>query len=377
MKELFYELIQEAKEGKISLEDEQFPIAFNTIIYENQQVKEQLFSDNNLATLVIKNESEFFKYLEAYIQLELKANRKAISFYRDEKYYHKKLLLSYLLVNATTEDFLNPISLIKRNISFIKDETFDYLKNGLQIDVAKTFPNSRLEIKKTSQSVLMETPNKLEFSLIKEEDGKQLRYPLPEISYGITTNNTGEKECYIYSILNPKSKETSEEEKHYQKKVARSLYQLNQGIIEQESKEYLDYKNNESTYYPENISDVSPSAVMSLVFMFSLLQRENIHIVKGIPYLPIRYHSRELAATRCEDIEKQELLIQRNQAIQTNITNKFIRTFRRAAYHMKEVTVTAYPYDIDEFVHLNIKSNQEKTNNPILVEAVEGIRKSR
>lgn len=370
MKELFYELIQEAKDGKISLEDEQFPIAFNTIIYENQQVKEQLFSDNNLATVVIKNENEFFKYLEDYIQLELKENRKAISFYRNEEYYHKKLLMSYLFVNATTEDFLNPISLIK-------DETFDYLKNGLQIDVAKTFSNSQLEIKKTSQSVLMETPNKLEFSLTKEENGKQLRYPLPEVSYGITTNDTGEKECYIYSILNPKSKETSEEEKRYQKKIARKLYQLNQGIIEQESKEYLDFKNNESTYYPENISDVSPSAVMSLVFMISLLQRENIHIVKGIPYLPIRYHSRELAATRCEDIERQEMLMQRNQAIQTSITNKFIRTFRRAAYHMKETTIQSYPYDVDEFLHLKINEKKEPVESIILQEAVENIEKTR
>lgn len=116
---------------------------------------------------------------------------------------------------------------------------------------------------------------------------------------------------------------------------------------------------------------------MSLVFMLSLLQRENIHIVKGIPYLPIRYHSRELAATRCEDIERQELLMQRNNSIQTNITNKFIRTFRRVAYHMTETSIEAYPCDVDEFVHLNIKDNQEKANNSILVEAVEGIRKSR
>lgn len=36
MKELFYEVMQEAKEGKITLEDDEFPIAFNTIIYEGE-----------------------------------------------------------------------------------------------------------------------------------------------------------------------------------------------------------------------------------------------------------------------------------------------------------------------------------------------------
>ena len=54
--------------------------------------------------------------------------------------------------------------------------------------------------------------------------------------------------------------------------------------------EYFDYKEGNFKYYPEgNITDVTPSFVLSLNVFMALLQRENIAKVRGVPYLPLRY----------------------------------------------------------------------------------------
>ena len=68
IREIFYELINEAVAAKVVFDDLEWPISFNTVIYENEKRKVNLFNDNNMATLVIKNEELFFNKLEEYIK---------------------------------------------------------------------------------------------------------------------------------------------------------------------------------------------------------------------------------------------------------------------------------------------------------------------
>ena len=76
MKELFYELLKEASLGKVKLNDQVWPISFNSIIYENDRVKISYINEQNITTLVIRNEDEIFNLLDKYMKLEQKRNRK-------------------------------------------------------------------------------------------------------------------------------------------------------------------------------------------------------------------------------------------------------------------------------------------------------------
>ena len=104
--------------------------------------------------------------------------------------------MSYLIVNATTEDFLNPINYIKRSIEFLEDSTFDYLNERVSLQVDGVFTECKLGIKNTKQSVMMETPNRMELSIIKDTGEDVLEYKLSTISYGISTEND-RKVCYV------------------------------------------------------------------------------------------------------------------------------------------------------------------------------------
>ena len=328
MENIFYELIEEAKDGKVIIDGESWPIAFNTIIFEENK---NLTNENNLSTLEIRDKELFFQELEEYINLEKEINRKGFN-------NNIKLLMAYLFVNATTEDFSNPIKLIRRNILFLKDNTFKNLNKVININ-----NDYKIKIVSNLQNVFMETPNKIEISIVHNKE--EFEYRLPTISYGITNEND-KKECYVYSILNPKNKkDLTEEEIKFNKKINRLLYKINGGVNEYE------------------IKDVSPSAVLSLLIFFNILEQNNIYNIKAVPYLPLRYLSRDIFALSEDNKERSKELIDRNNFIQTNITNKFINTFIRVIYHMRSANVTSYPYEEDEFLGVCLKDSKVINNN--------------
>lgn len=353
MKTIFKELIKEANIGNVIIDDESWPIAFNTKILEENKIYE---NENNFSTLIIKDKEEFFKLLRKYLKLELEKNRKIPKFYKNISHNKIKWLMAYLFVNATCSDFSNPNEYIRREISFLEDNTFDYLDDGIDIDM-ECFSDSKLRIKHEVSSTSMETPNKINLSLIKNIDNKEVEYNLPSIYYGID-NDT----CYIYGILSPKPKKNiSSEENKYDKKINRILYKLNSGI--KESQDYFDFKEGLSSFYPEgNITDVTHSFVLSLSIFLGLLKNKNINKVKAVPYLPVRYASRFLTAINKEDIDKQKELLERNDKIQNNITNKFIRTFIRLSSQDKSISIESYPYEIDEYLTINLNKPKEVSN---------------
>ncbi|MBR2678224.1 MAG: hypothetical protein IKE63_02285 [Bacilli bacterium] len=364
MQEAFYEIIKEASTGKVIIDNDEWNFPFDTIIYEQEKEKIN-YSNDNECTLIIKDEDKFFELLEEYLNLELSLDRKTPRFVDKSGKAKIKWLIMHLLANATTNDFNNPCELIERNIAFLSDHTIDFLNKELELDLKK-LNNSKMIIKKNLTSTSMETPYKIDFSLRKEIYGEIVDYNLPSIYYGID-NDT----CYIYSILVPKDKKNlSSNELKYQKQMNRFLYKLNSGV--EDTKDYYDYKTGLSDYYPEgNISDVTHSFVLTLSTFISLLQRSGIKTVKAVSYLPMRFLSRSLASE--ELIDKQEELELRNDNLQNNITNKFIRTFLRVAYHNKNIDIINYPYEVDEFLSIDLQSKTKELDSMILEEVSEDI----
>ena len=251
-------------------------------------------------------------------------------------------------------------------MSFLNDSTFSYLNKGIELDINNNFFNSKLAIKNNIHGIAMETPYKIDVSLINDINDKKVSYNLATITYGIAIEN-GEKVCYIYSLMKPKNKKSSDmEDEYYDKKIARKLYKLNEGIEQYEMNEYFDYKEGNFKYYPEgNITDVTPSFVLSLNVFMALLQRENITKVRGVPYLPLRYLSRDLTADMYDEDKKYQLKL-RNDSIQDNITNKFIRTFRRLEFHNPDMQIKTYPYEVSEYLEIDLKPKEHMINNQIL-----------
>ena len=132
-------------------------------------------------------------------------------------------------------------------------------------------------------------------------------------------------------------------------------------LKKKKAKNILILKNNLSAYYPEgNITDVTPSFILSLNIFITLLQNKNISKIKAVPYLPIRYLSRDLAAESTKEEDKKKALLERNNAIQTNPTNKFIRTFRRLAIQNDSLQIETYPYELDEFLTIKLNSRKKE-----------------
>lgn len=363
MYDLLDEIINEANIGKIIIDGDIFEIAFNTIIYDDNREIFNNSKDNNYPSLIIKNKKILYKKMIEYVEFFINSGRKTINFSKDIGRNKIKLIMSYIFANATTEDFLNPINLLDRNIKFLKDDTFSYLEDSIYTEKLTIFFNSSLEIRNSLQSVAMETPNKIDISFVNSIDGIDVKYNLPSVFYGITEENN-EKICYIYSLLKPKTKQAENLiQDKYEKKISREMYKINAGV--------LSYENDEckgSNRYIENISDVSPSAIISLVIFIGLLSKENINKIKVVPYLPVRFLARELSANNIDNSTKATQMSERNLSIQANITDKFIRTFRRVSYHLSKLKINSFPYEIDEYMEIILSNFDSNFNNQILEE---------
>lgn len=345
MKEKFYELIKEASTGSVIIDGDDWPVYFDTRIEQNGKV---IIDTGNKAPgkLLIRNENKFFSLLQEYLELEIAKNRKAYTFINKSIKEKMKFLIMNLISNATSEDFINPETFLRRNIDFQKDVTFQTLDTPLEVKLGSSFKNSTLVVQNELTDSRMETPYKITEKLKGVVNNQEVEYHLPSIYYGIRQEN-----------------------KKYTSIINRLLYKLNNGIKEKESKEYFDFKNNLSTYYPEgNITDVTPSFILSLNIFITLLQNKNITKIKAVPYLPIRYISRELAAESTKEEDKKKTLLERNNSIQTNLTNKFIRTFRRLAIQNDSLQIETYPYELDEFLTIKLNSRKKELDNMLLEE---------
>lgn len=330
MKKIFLEIFKEASYGRVIISGDPYKIAFNTI------TPEFLFYINDLfPTLVVNNNDQFYSKLEEYVLVALKSEVNIPKYILNNYKDTIKILVSYIFVNASVDDFSNPISLIDRKINYFKNAI---LNENLVIEL-DSFKNSNLLVEFTTQSVFMETPKKMKPSLLKDAS----HYDLPEVSYGINKEN-GELVCYIYSILN----KNNDFEPDYSKKVKREMYKLNSCI--------------EPSYNSEILS-VSPSAAFSLSIMISLLQKRGIKNIKVVPYLPLRSLARNLSLEENFCAEKET----RNLMIQQNCTEKFLNTFSRMDYHFSAFNIELFPFDIDSYMYATIDQISD-VNNDIIKE---------
>ena len=355
----FEEIVKEAKIGKVDAAHLTYNIRFDTV-YDKSQLK----ADHMYPILYIDDKEKFLDTLTLYVNEMLINIDKNINNIKNKEYI--KYYLTFLFVNATYSDFENPINFINRYINYIKDKTFSSYNDNKLMDI---FDDSYITADNYIAPLTYEALNL--FSVRINSYNEKYFYNLPTVCYSID-NDT----CYIYAVQNKKDISNNLE---YEKIIKRRLYKINEGVYKNKSQEY---KNINDSYYLEEISDVSPSSILSLtVFLFEL-KKNGISKVKVVPYLPIRYFDKlELINERVTldnyfynpsliKQKKRKLKLEKEHLrIQNNLTNKFIRNFFRLEFHFNNINISSIPMELDEFMNIYINDFVE-SNNKVLNQIV-------
>lgn len=360
---VFYdEIINEASTGRVDCFF-MMNLLFSTYIREENKTIEAKKNDDGrylIPRLVIKNKDNFNKLLTEYLALARK--KYDLSIYRDELTFAdvenyeqviNKIILTTLWANATYDDFSESEEFLRKQIAFLKDETFSEYEEPTIIGYSETL-GGYVEVENIQETILNETPNSLKISVIEPETNE--RYTFPLVRYGIEDNK-----CYIYAVQ--KNKRYDEENK-FKKKVNRRLFQIG---------ENFDTKNDTYENYGEgNLKDVSASFVVASNIALGLLASKGITDVVVPSILIERWNAKETGIiVKSKREENSQEYIDSNKEehnkIQNNLTEKLLRTFLRIVSHNKTFNVTAYPFDIDSSLH--IKTSEElDCNNTLLNE---------
>ena len=274
-------------------------------------------------------------------------------------------ILTLLWNNATEDDFKNPIEYIKRYISFMDQPTNLNLNTYENIGYSSIL-DSDIEVCIKEEEIYEETP----YGFYMRATNGNLYYNFPVIRFGIHDNK-----AYIYAIQQRKEKNTEEKDIFdYQKKIHRRLFKVNENFTKEENIDNIEY--------PENLTGISPSALVSLTYLLSLLNNENINDVIVPIFLPVRYNAKEISYLYKIDLLKKKgydvefinneyhNLLNKHEEIQRNLSDKLLRHFRRLDLLFENIKITSMPFELDNNIHLNV-DEYKNSNNRLLNEIYE------
>lgn len=360
---VFYdEIINEASTGRVDCFF-MMNLLFSTYLKEENKTIEAKKDDDGrylIPTLVIKNKESFNKLLTEYLTLartkyDLTKYYEALEFsdIKNHEQVINKLILTVLWANATYDDFSDSEEFLRKQISFLKDNTFSEYNEPTIIGYSEML-GGYVEIENISEPILNETPNSLKISLVEPETNEKYTFPL--VRYGIKDGK-----CYIYAVQKNKKFDI---DNNFKKKVNRKLFKIG---------ENFDTKNDTYENYKEgNLKDVSASFVVASNIALGLLSSKGINDIVVPSILIERWNAKEkniIVRSGREENKEEYIEINKNEhnEIQSNLTEKLLRTFLRIVSHNNTFEVIAYPFDIDSSLHIRTCSELD-CNNSLLNE---------
>lgn len=353
--DLFYHhIIPEAQTGRINCFF-YYNMPFSTVLVETSQRYDcELKIDGLLIpTLVIRNKQEFDRLLVEYVKT-------ASEFYDDQnfeeevlngsvydeesKICREKIILTLLFANMTVEDFENPHLYLKRRIAFLNQ----HLEKKYELG-SSTFLKSDLEIEVKKDRIYNEAPYQF---IVKTKGGE---YIFPKVKFGIDDHK-----AYIYAIQGEKQRETA-----LSKKVNRLLYKIGEG--------FNSLEDNFTLYEEGNLKDVTASFLVALNMAFAYFKELGIDEVIAPSILIERWNAKRMALEVKEkyqnwSAEKKAEEYEKQNQLQSNLTEKFIRTFLRLQHHYSNLEIYSFPQDLDSQLHLRWNGKEEVCNNTLLSE---------
>ena len=370
--DVFYNvLIKEASVGRVDCYF-YFNIRFDTRIIEDNIHIIGNNNDNSLVpTLIIKDKNKFNSLLVKYVEL-------ALDFYDEFIYYdeirnsnywdnelgisREKMIMTLLWSNATIEDFNDPCEFLRKRIKFFKLGNLNRYLDEVNIGYSKVLGYD-VSINIVKNGLENETPYSLKVFLLKPDSGYKV-YEFPNIYFGMCDNN-----IYIYAIQNNRFRLIRE---NLTKKIDRLMYKVNNGLNVKED----NYEN----YGIGNLKDITPNSLVVLNIFTGLLKNIGINKVIVPSILVTRWNAKmTILNMRIEKLIKSNgdkeiinKLISEDEniynSIQSNMTEKFLRVFRRLIYHHSSLELTTYPFENNSNLEFIISNEEDNCNNELLNE---------
>ena len=260
-----------------------------------------------------------------------------------------------LFVNATSEDFAFPIKYMDKYIAAVKDDTFSDLKEGKSICKLNSFKDANLRVKSTEQSIFLETPQKLEFTLTKlMQDNNEYTVSLPSVS--CFCYEDGKDKVLNISAIQNKRVDTSKEKNVFEKQVNREKFKVNAGVEKEDQ-------------------DVEPLAILSLAGAILLAKEKGISKVRMPDFMPMRWYAKSLAnekKSKAKNLDLDELK-EEQMRIQTNVTDKLLRNMVRIKDQLGLLDISLIPGECGDYFECNITDKQVDNPNKILKEMADNI----
>lgn len=364
--DVFYNcLIKEASVGSVDCYFT-YNMRFDTVIREDDVslIKEEDQDNLLVPTLMIKDKKEFNSLLNEYVELALKfyddycfpEEVRYCNYMENELGISKeKMIMTLLWSNAVSEDFNDPCNFLRKRIAFFDLGVMEKYLNESVISYSEVL-NADISVRVLKNGLESETPYSLRVRLLDPVNEVDI-YEFPRVYFGIYDNSG-----YVYAIQNSKDRLIREA---YVKKFDRLMYKVNDG---------LDVKvDNNINYGSGNLKDITPNAVVSANVLMGLFNLNNINKIIIPSILISRWNAKMLVLDKLKKRGKktsEEIkdAYDKYLYLQTNLTEKFLRTFRRIAYHHSSVMVRSYPYDFNSSLELGIIDEVDVCNNKLLEE---------
>ncbi len=359
---LFYdEIINEAATGYV---DCGFfvPICFSTKELIDGKLceitKARDFDNTMIPSLLIKDRDRLTNDIISYLEV-------AEEFYKsdprvDDSSNKSKYIISSLLANTLVTDFTDLSKLFVRGKNFILDDSLSDFIESKNIGYSNLL-KSNIIVTLEKQSIVEETPYGINIKL--EDDFNNTIYEFPTIRYGISDNK-----AYIYAIQGKNNVNND-------KKVERILRKVGEGFDEQGTLR-------DAIANPENLYSISPWSLVALSIVIPLIKNYS-HVDEFIaPYFLVnRWNaveiSYEILKEKYKDemsnpkvasvIERKAKQVEEHDHVQRNITDKFIRNFRRLDHHFSNINIDSFQLELDSSLHFRVDDDYT-CNNTLLNE---------
>lgn len=330
--DIFYDnIIKEAANGKIN-SFFNYNVIFSTIVNEDN-VRYDACDDSEdlvIPTLYIKDKKSFDELLIKYVD-------KCLAFYDDSNFPEEvvsgemydevdriskeKTILAYLFANATVEDFADPINFLRRRIDFFDNSSLDKYDLGYS-----NILDSKLEVSVSKDKLCNETPYQFSVGCI-SEDGE--KYELPKLKFGVSDGK-----AHVLAIQNVNKSNSS-----FAKKINRKLYKVGEGFSKEDD--------NYDIYQEGNLNDITSSFLLVANVFVEYMNKQGVNDFV-IPSILLERWNSKVMANKFRDargIKPYEEAHEEQLRIQSNLTEKFLRTFLRLNHHCDNLSVTSYPME--------------------------------
>lgn len=218
------------------------------------------------------------------------------------------------------------------------------------------------------------------FSMVPFEWSKQiaaqLKIPPGQVERSILNQLSLHAPYLVEAARYNERRKAIEETLPTRKRLMRKLFKIDSGVLETESHRYLAYHRYQQrstqegrahldeALMPENISEVYPGAVVSLLATLVMFNNRGIRSIDIPTYMPFRWQGHVIQHEVMDTVP-----ITHAERIQRATTDKFIRTFRRVEYHIDGMELD-YTFVDQGLLKAQLKPGHWTANNPILQEII-------